>query len=90
MGFGSVGYMSTVMKNNRNLLSNHKREKFKNGLTGTWGGKVEYNLPKASPQQLRQIREKMKFENEQLKRKKTIVFLVIVITLFMVVTIVVS
>lgn len=90
MGFEGVGYINTVMKNNRMLLNNHKREKFKGGLGTVKKQKVEYNFPDASPQQLRQIREKMKFENEQLQKKKTIVFLIIILALFMTVTIIVS
>ena len=90
MGFGSVGYMNTVMKNNRNLLRNHSREKFKRSTSTLRSEKVAYNLPKSTPQSLRQIREKMKFENERLEKKKTIVFLIIVMTLFIVVTTIIS
>lgn len=90
MGFGNVGYMNTVMKNNRNLLRNHSREKFKRSTSTLRSEKVAYNLPKSTPQSLRQIREKMKFENERLEKKKTIVFLIIVMTLFIVVTTIIS
>ena len=69
MGFGSVGYMNTVMKNNRNLLRNHSREKFKRSTSTLRSEKVAYNLPKSTPQSLRQIREKMKFENEHNSRE---------------------
>ena len=82
MGFGGSGSMNIVMKNNRNLLSNTKREKFKNAL-GSYseGEKPEFNLPKASPQLLKAIREKMIFDNEQRQRKKNIVFAFIIIAL---------
>ena len=84
MAFGGVGSMNVVLKNNRNLLSNHRREKFKNGLVGKWKGKVTYDLPKASPQKLRSIRERIQFENEQRKRKQIIVFVSIVFVLSMI------
>lgn len=89
MAFGGVGSMNIVLKNNRNLLSNHKREKFKNTLgTYTKRKKLEYNFPKASPQLLKSIRDRMIFENEQRQRIKNIVFVSIItvlITLFVIV-----
>ena len=82
MGFGGSGSMNIVMKNNRNLLSNAKREKFKNELGGySTGVKPEFNLPKASPQLLKAIRDKMIFDNEQRQRKKNIIFAFILIAL---------
>jgi len=83
MGFGSIGAMNATIKNNRNLLSNAKREKFKNALGSysTNGVKPEFKLPKASPQLLKAIREKMIFENEQRQRKKNIIFAFILIAL---------
>ena len=83
MGFGGSGSMNIVIKNNRNLLSNAKREKFKNALGSysTNGVKPEFKLPKASPQLLKAIREKMIFENEQRQRKKNIIFAFILIAL---------
>ena len=82
MGFGSIGAMNATIKNNRNLLRNVKREKFENSL-GSYseGEKPEFNLPKASPQLLKAIREKMIFDNEQRQRKKNIVFAFIIIAL---------
>ena len=82
MGFGGVGSMNIVMKNNRNLLRNGNREKFKNGLgSHSVSEKLEFNLPKASPQLLKAIREKMIFDNEQRQHKKNIVFAFIIIAL---------
>ena len=76
--------MKVVLKYNGSLLSNPKPKKFKNGLVGKWKGKVTHDLPKASPQKLRSIRERIQFENEQRKRKQIIVFVSIVFVLSMI------
>lgn len=43
--------------------------------------KTEYNLPKATPQQLRAIRQKIKKENQILWLKVIGLFIVIIVTL---------
>lgn len=51
--------MNVSVKNNLNLLP--KRDKFKNRLGGyNPNKKTEYNLPKATSKQLRDIRKKCK------------------------------
>ena len=82
MGFGSIGTMNATIKNNRNLLRNVKLEKFENAI-GSYskGEKPEFNLPKASLQLLKAIREMMIFNNKQRQRKKNIVFAFILIAL---------
>ncbi|SHG61104.1 hypothetical protein [Winogradskyella jejuensis] len=55
--------MNTIINNNRKLLPN--REKFKNRLGGYKPNKkTEYNLPKASAKQLRDIRKRMQAERK--------------------------
>ncbi|MBT8244637.1 MAG: hypothetical protein HKP48_07490 [Winogradskyella sp.] len=50
--------MNTVIENNRKLLP--KRDKFKNRLGGyNSNKKTEYNLPKATSKQLRDIKKRM-------------------------------
>ena len=58
----AIQAMITILKNNDRMM--HKRTKFKK----TFGGygknrKTEYDLPKATPKQLRDIRQKFKEEN---------------------------
>ena len=79
-GFGSVGYMNTVMKNNRALL--RKRDKFKNTL-GTYSDKEkpEYNFPEASEFMLRNIRKKMTEEHKRKNRKLIAIMIIVVMTL---------
>jgi len=87
MGFGGAGAMNATIKNNRNLLNNPKREKFKDSH-GSYKSVKLKNFPKASPQLLKSIRERMVFENEQRQRMKNIVFVSIItvlITLFVIV-----
>jgi len=72
--------MITILKNNERMLG--KRIKFKK----TFGGygknrKTEYNLPKATPKQLRDIRKKLKKENQLLWIKVVGLSTIIIITL---------
>ncbi len=91
MGFGGAGSMNIVLKNNKNLLSNHKREKFKN-LIGDYkvNRNVVNNFPTATPQLLKSIRERMVFENEQRQKRKIIVFVSIITALITLTAIVLS
>jgi len=78
MGFGSVGAMNATIKNNRKLLSNVGHEKFKR----TFGAykskrKPEYDFPKAQPHALRRLKERVKYENEQILKRRIIAFIAI-------------
>ncbi|WP_282041135.1 hypothetical protein [Winogradskyella flava] len=72
--------MITILKNNEKMRS--KREKFKRTLGG-YGkkGKTEYNLPKATPEQLLKIRERLKKENKIMWLKVVGISTVIIIAL---------
>lgn len=61
----AIQAMNIAIKNNRKLLP--RRDKFKTRLGG-YNSKIktEYNLPKATPKQLRDIRQKLKKENQLL------------------------
>ncbi|WP_339754519.1 hypothetical protein [uncultured Winogradskyella sp.] len=81
----AIQAMITILKNNDRMM--HKRTKFKK----TFGGygknrKTEYDLPKATPKQLRDIRQKFKEENQLLLLKvigfSTIIILGLVWLLF--------
>lgn len=82
MGFGSSGSMNLVLKNNRKLLRNVSREKFKR----TFGayrskGKTEYDFPKAQPHTLRRLKERLVYENEQILKRRIIAFVAICVIL---------
>ena len=65
MSYGAVQSAIAAMKNNRNLLSKRKRGKgLKDGYVVK---KEEFNLPKATPKQLNDIKVRMK--REHLKRR---------------------
>ena len=82
MGFGSSGSMNVVLKNNRNLLNNHRRKKFKNSLGSyAFKKKPEFNLPKATPRMLRPIRERLQFDNERIRKRRIIAILSIAVVL---------
>ena len=81
MAYGSAGAIVTI-KNNRKLLRNVSREKFKR----TFGmyrskGKTEYDFPKAQPHVLRRLKERIIQENEQIVKRRIIAFIAISILL---------
>lgn len=69
--------MAVVLKNNRKLLS--KRDTFK-GLCGFESEKVEYDLPEASPQLLREIKKRMVKERRSRDVKIVVVCAVVIVT----------
>jgi len=77
MGFGgSAAAMNAAMKNNRNLLK--KRKRLKDNLGGySISEKPEFDFPEATPQVLRAIQERLLLENEILRRRRIIAFIVI-------------
>lgn len=67
----SIGAMNTSLNNNRKLLP--KRDRFKSTLGGfNSESKTEYNLPKATSKQLRDIRKQLQAERKS-RLAKTIV-----------------
>ena len=82
MGFGGTGSMSVVMKNNRNLLSNPKRKKFKRSFGGfSKEPQIQIGGPTASPQTLRAIREKLIREHKERMRLRFAIMSIIAVTL---------
>ena len=58
----SAQTMITILKNNEKMMG--KRVKFKKTLGGYGKNrKPEYNFPKATPKQLKEIRKRLKREN---------------------------
>ena len=75
---GGYGSMNLVLKNNSMMLSG--RGKFKKEVTSYAKEKTEYNLPKASPQLLRQIKRKMIEERQSKNKKIILVYALILVT----------
>ncbi|PNQ75272.1 hypothetical protein C1T31_03835 [Hanstruepera neustonica] len=75
MSFGVVQSAITAIKNNKGLLS--QRDKLKNTLSSVNNKKVEFKKTKASPQVLREIRERLRQEQQDRKRKIITIFSVI-------------
>ncbi|MTE26577.1 hypothetical protein [Winogradskyella ouciana] len=77
---GSAQAMITTLKNNEKMRS--KRKKFKRTLGGyNTNRKTEYNLPNATPEQLIEIRQRLKKENKILWIKVIVFSSVIIIAL---------
>ena len=67
----SISAMNTSLNNNRKLLP--KRDRFKSTLGGfNSENKTEYNLPKATSKQLRDIRKRLQAERKN-RLVKTVV-----------------
>jgi len=75
MSFGVVQTMITTLKNNEKMRS--KRDKFKRPLKSRYPKtKPEYNFPKATPEMLRSIRERLIKENK-IRMTKVIILTII-------------
>lgn len=81
MGFGgSAQSMITILKNNKNMLSERKNKK--HSLTGYETTKTEFKISEASPQVLREIRERLQ-EEQRSKRKKMLMLLAFIMTIIL-------
>lgn len=78
-GEGSMMNANVSLKNNRNLLSKRKE---KNSLSGSYANVKMANFPKATPQEIRKIKDKMLKENKEETIKQYILcsILIVVIT----------
>ena len=79
MGFGGVGSMNVVLKNNKLLLN--KKDRFKSSL-GSYGEntvKSRYVLPEVRPHTLRRVRRRIRRENRRVFIKRVILLSVIII-----------
>lgn len=73
MGFGgSAQSMITILKNNKNMLSERRNKK--HSLTGYKTTNTEFKIGEASPQVLREIRERLQKEQRSKRRKILILF----------------
>ena len=84
MGFGGVGSMHVVLKNNKLLLN--KKDRFKKSL-GSYGEntiKSRYVFPEVRPHTLRRIRRKVQKENRRIFIKRLILLSIMVLILTMI------
>jgi hypothetical protein len=80
-GEGAMMQANQSLKANRKLVGKRKEKRFSFVHTST--EKTEYNLPKATPETLNKIQEKMVRENKLRKQKRVILiglFTVIIIS----------
>lgn len=82
MGFGgSAQAMVTAIKNNKDMLSKRKDKKL--SFVGKASEKPEFDLPKATPRQLKEIRDNMRREHKK-RRVKQIVFITVVMSVILI------
>lgn len=70
-GEGAMMAANQSLKNNRSLVSKRKDRKL--SFVSASNKKTEYNLPKATPQKLQEIKLRMQRENRQRRVKQVVV-----------------
>ena len=86
MGFGgSVQSMIAIIKNNEKMRSS--RKKFKKTLGGYGShSKPEYNFPKATPEILQEIRERLKKEKKKRVIKQGVIWTLLLVAFVLLIT----
>ena len=79
-GEGAMMNANQSLKANRKLVGKRKENRF--SFVHTSSEKTEYNLPKATPETIRKIKEKIQRENK-LRRQKRFILIIILIGFFM-------
>ncbi|MFD1614454.1 hypothetical protein [Gelatiniphilus marinus] len=77
-GEGSMAAANNSLKNNRNLLKKNR----KNALSGSYANLQLKEFPNATPEQLIEIKENMKREEKQIRKKLILAILLIISFLF--------
>ena len=77
-GEGTMMAANNSLKNNRSLLSKRKE---KNSLSGSYSNVKMADFPKATAQELKRIKEKMRIENRQARVKQWIVFGILIVVI---------
>ncbi len=82
-GEGSMMAANNSLKNNRNLVAKRKEKK---ALSGSYANLKLAEFPKATPEELKRIKEKIQRENKLLRIKQIIIvsILLCIIVLFVV------
>lgn len=78
-GEGSMMAAINSLKNNRSLLSKRKE---KGALGGSYANIKLKELPQATPEQLHEIKRRLKKENKEAQLKMYAIFLVLLFVLF--------
>ena len=81
-GEGSMMAANNSLKNTRSMLSKRKGKSL--GLIAKSNYKTEYNLPKAKPEDIKRLRDKLQQEQRLSRIKSIILFLVIFIILIVI------
>ncbi|MCB0445690.1 MAG: hypothetical protein KDC68_08595 [Gelidibacter sp.] len=86
MGFGgSVQSMIAIIKNNEKMRSS--RKKFKKTLGGYGShSKPEYNFPKATPEILQEIRERLKKEQKKRVISQGVIWTLLLVAFVLLIT----
>ncbi len=72
----------TTIKSNKSIILDKSRRFRKTTGGYDWSKSQQFNFPKATPEQLKQIRESMQKNQKQIRKKQVFAFLIIVIALF--------
>ncbi len=77
-GEGSMMAAINSLKNNRSLLSKRKE---KSALGGSYSNVKLADFPKATPEQLKEIKERLHKENRENRIKQVILFMILSLAL---------
>ena len=80
-GEGSLMSANNSLKNNRSLLSKRKEKK---ALSGSYSNLKMKDFPEATPQKLRQIKDKISEENKQTTQKQLVFLIAFLLILYLI------
>ena len=80
-GEGSMMSAINSLKNNRSLLSKRKEKK---ALSGSYSNLKMKDFPEATPQKLRQIKDKISEENKQTTQKQLVFLIAFLLILYLI------
>ena len=83
MGFGGVGSMNVVLKNNRKLLP--KRDRFKRQIADYKNVKIQFKVNSVQPHKLKRIKTRLQNEQKHLMQKRLFVFGLLMVVLLTVI-----
>ncbi len=72
-GEGSMAAANNSLKLNRSQLAKRKERK---GFEGSYSNVKMRKFPKATPEQLKTLKQKIQFENKQHKTKQVVLFII--------------
>ncbi len=74
----------TTIKNNKSIMLDKSRRFRKTSGSFDWSKSQQFDFPKATPQELKRIREKLKREQRKTRVKQILIFCVVILIIILV------